>query len=453
MPQKRNPPAQKGAESFAAPISSRLPREGRSRPRRGEAAARHLINGGLVPPPRRASRMRALPVTSLRATRSEMEGYSRDLLGGIGRGDAQPQEQEQRPGPAQVEMEEVELSLSLSLGGRFGVDRKGEKLARSSSVAAVMMSPVEVAASPALGRTSSLPAQAEASEVGREQGLDGWGSCRETGGLAVEPAARLPASGSPSSGSSDGEGLRLQDTLIRSASLPASVDAAGTEEWGKRKAAQSLKRLELKKKRIERRNSLTCGTSKEAAGQILEEVKAHTDKSESCDDKYLMKGLPPKHQATSTSQDHLSGVQRKQNSAFKGTATAEEHSSSSAVTPPGEAASSATVASPPFSTSSSSSAGRGDPQSTSGTAAARARSMGDVERTIMRDMPSVFTQGLPNGNRVEGVLYRYGNGEAVRIVCICHGSFHTPAEFVEHAGGGNVANPLRHIVVSALENA
>jgi hypothetical protein len=133
-----------------------------------------------------------------------MEGYSRDLLGGIGRGDAPapPQEQGQGPGPARAE--EVELSLGLSLGGWFGADRKGEKLARSSSVAAVMTAPVET---PALGRASSLPVVTEA---GRKQGLDGWGSSREIGGPAEEPAARLRPSLSPSSGSSDGEGQRLQ---------------------------------------------------------------------------------------------------------------------------------------------------------------------------------------------------------------------------------------------------
>ena len=78
--------------------------------------------------------------------------------------------------------------------------------------------------------------------------------------------------------------------------------------------------------------------------------------------------------------------------------------------------------------------------------------MGHVERAMMQEMPSVFTKGLPNGNRVEGFLYKYRKGEEIRIVCICHGSFHTPAGFVEHAGGGNVANPLRYIVVSPLEN-
>ncbi|CAN6290225.1 unnamed protein product [Urochloa humidicola] len=368
-----------------------------------------------------------------------MEGYSRDLLGGIGRGGAPPQEQ--RPGPAQAGKEEVELSLGLSLGGRFGVDRQGERLARSSSMAAVMTAPVQAAAAPPLGRTSSLPVDTEASETGRMQRLDGWGSSRETGGPAGEPAASLRASLSPSSGSSDGEAHRLQDNLIRSTSLPAGIDAAGTEEWRKRKAAQSLKRLELKKKRVERRNSLTCNTSKEAGVQIVEEVKADTDEM---------------HQATSTSHDSLSAVRRQPNSTFKGTATANERSPSSAGPPGGEAevASCAMVASTPSSLAgrAASLGSRGNQQSTSGTAAARARSMGDVERTMMQEMPSVFTKGLPNGNRLEGFLYKYRKGEQVRIVCICHGSFHTPAGFVEHAGGSNVANPLRHIVITPLEN-
>nr|CAB3496669.1 unnamed protein product [Digitaria exilis] len=431
MPQKRYQPAQKGAGSFGPfppPLSPTFSPPPPPRERREEAAARSSSSNNSASPrqwrppfPASARFLLDAGVSFDRLARA-MEGYSRDLLRGIGRGDAPPQEQ--RPGPArarvQVETEEVELSLGLSLGGRFGVDRKGEKLARSSSMAAILTATLEVAAPPALGRTSSLPVQAEASEgVRTQQGLDGWGSCR-----AVEPEARQRASLSPSSGSSDGEGMRLQDTLVRSASLPAGIDATGTEEWRKRKAAQCLKRLELKRKRLERRNSLTCNNSKEAVRQISEEVKAHTDKLETCDgavgryNEYHspMKGLPPKHHATSTSHDNLSAVQRKSKSAFKGTATSEEHSPSPAA-PPGEAASSAMEASPPSSSSLSGRAAslgcRGDQQSTSGTAAARARSMGDVERAMMREMPSVFTKGLPNGNRMEGFLYKYRKGEEV----------------------------------------
>ncbi|KAG1368650.1 Ninja-family protein AFP3 [Cocos nucifera] len=72
----------------------------------------------------------------------------------------------------------------------------------------------------------------------------------------------------------------------------------------------------------------------------------------------------------------------------------------------------------------------------------------------MEEMPCVSTRGDgPNGRRIEGLLYRYEKGEEVRIVCVCHGSFLTPAEFVRHAGGGDVAHPLRHIVVNPTPSA
>ncbi|KAK7304697.1 hypothetical protein VNO77_42583 [Canavalia gladiata] len=71
---------------------------------------------------------------------------------------------------------------------------------------------------------------------------------------------------------------------------------------------------------------------------------------------------------------------------------------------------------------------------------------GDVME-ILRQMPSVTTTGDgPNGKRIEGFLYKYRSGQ-VCIVCVCHGSFLTPAEFVMHAGGKEVANPMKHITV------
>lgn len=74
----------------------------------------------------------------------------------------------------------------------------------------------------------------------------------------------------------------------------------------------------------------------------------------------------------------------------------------------------------------------------------------EMERKVKEKMPLVSTQGDgPNGRRVEGFLYKYRKGEEVRIVCVCHGSFLTPAEFVKHAGGVEVANPLQHIVVNS----
>ncbi|CAK7326211.1 unnamed protein product [Dovyalis caffra] len=73
----------------------------------------------------------------------------------------------------------------------------------------------------------------------------------------------------------------------------------------------------------------------------------------------------------------------------------------------------------------------------------------EMGTNAMEDMPCVFTKGDgPNGKRVDGILYKYGKGEEVRIMCVCHGSFLSPAEFVKHAGGSDVDHPLRHIVVN-----
>ncbi|CAH8327292.1 unnamed protein product [Eruca vesicaria subsp. sativa] len=70
-------------------------------------------------------------------------------------------------------------------------------------------------------------------------------------------------------------------------------------------------------------------------------------------------------------------------------------------------------------------------------------------RNIIEEMPCVSTTGDgPNGRKIDGFLYRYRKGHEVRIVCVCHGSFLTPAEFVKHAGGRDVTHPLKHIVVN-----
>ncbi|KAL5746741.1 hypothetical protein ACOSP7_023712 [Xanthoceras sorbifolium] len=66
---------------------------------------------------------------------------------------------------------------------------------------------------------------------------------------------------------------------------------------------------------------------------------------------------------------------------------------------------------------------------------------------VMTQMPSVSTTGDgPNGRKVKGFLYKYMKGQ-VSIVCVCHGSFLSPAEFVKHAGGRDVLNPMKHITV------
>ncbi|CAL5327040.1 unnamed protein product [Camellia sinensis] len=64
---------------------------------------------------------------------------------------------------------------------------------------------------------------------------------------------------------------------------------------------------------------------------------------------------------------------------------------------------------------------------------------------MMKIMPRVTTTGNgPNGRKIKGLLYKYAKGH-VSIVCVCHGVFLTPAEFVKHAGGSDVENPMKLI--------
>ncbi|GAU30792.1 hypothetical protein TSUD_355180 [Trifolium subterraneum] len=65
-------------------------------------------------------------------------------------------------------------------------------------------------------------------------------------------------------------------------------------------------------------------------------------------------------------------------------------------------------------------------------------------------MPYVSTKGNgPNGKTVNGFLYTYSKCDEVSIVCVCHGSTFSPAEFVQHAGGTDITHPLRHITVNS----
>ncbi|KAL7081757.1 hypothetical protein ACP275_14G058100 [Erythranthe tilingii] len=66
-----------------------------------------------------------------------------------------------------------------------------------------------------------------------------------------------------------------------------------------------------------------------------------------------------------------------------------------------------------------------------------------------RNMPCVSATGNgPHGRTVTGFLYKYNQTEVI-IMCVCHRSLFSPAEFVEHAGGVDVLNPLRHITMIA----
>jgi len=253
-----------------------------------------------------------------------------------------------------------ELSLGLSLGGRFGTDAKRPRLARSSSIASVCS-------------VSSLHAD-------------------------PSPAAPLP--------------------LLRTTSLPTETE----EERWRRRAMQSRRRLEARRKRVERRNSM--GSVSVAPADAVSGRRSNASQGSN---------------SASTTEQGIGGSMFNQSADAKSPSTSDNRNQNDML-PPTKAAEkplngTATEQQPRL--------------RTLGSLTTRTGSTSDIRKLMMEDMPMVSSKVEgPNARRIDGFLYRYKKGEDVRIVCVCHGSFLTPAEFVKHAGGGDVPNPLRHIVVN-----
>ncbi|CAL9040959.1 unnamed protein product [Musa banksii] len=353
---------------------------------------------------------------------SAIESFPRDLLHRLSGNNFSSEQAEALGG----ESDEVELNLSLglSLAGCFGVDPEGKKLVRSSSIASF----------------SSLP--------------------REHDFFTVTP------------------------TLVRASSLPTESE----EERRKRKESQGLRRLEAKRKRLEKRSSIKSGALKDEGGKSLAAAMS-VDGRLSLPIGTQFSGVfdvvipprPPAWAAGPNSTVAQGSVGSQGSSSFsvsevesqtpaRGTTSVlrflvnpccylsfcstfsfslTQHLKILQIDSNSKyhsqnmlqiriLISEVGINTHPF-------AGEEDPLKKVADATADA----SLGRNMMEDMPCVSTRGDgPNGRRIEGLLYRYKKGEDVRIVCVCHGSFLTPAEFVKHAGGGDVAHPLRHIVVN-----
>ncbi|XP_022978399.1 ninja-family protein AFP3-like [Cucurbita maxima] len=329
--------------------------------------------------------------------------------------------------------EEIELNLGLSLGGRFGVDKNSKILVRSSSIAGTMRLRDDEASTPTavsypgLIRTSSLPPETEEEWRKRKElqtlrrmeakrrrfekqrnkdGIGmGSGGCfeeerREIGGLA---------------------GLNLREKRVGSGVLTTVAPPFGTTTWaaGARQAVISGIVDEV----VKGKGGCTSGGG---GGS---------------------RGLPgfgqPGSQCSAESQGgSSSGMSELDSKHIQGSSSYGEARSSSQEQGNQEAggSSGSKMCENPLGSSKAETKTKPDLGENSGR---------ETGTSSMEDMPCVFTIGDgPDGRRVEGILYKYGKGEEVRIMCVCHGKFLSPAEFVKHAGGKNVAHPLRHIVVN-----
>ncbi|KAI9124865.1 hypothetical protein K1719_004192 [Acacia pycnantha] len=354
----------------------------------------------------------------------QMDKYPRDLLQRFMACSSNNNTEQTLYSEVREESEEIELSLGLSLGGRFGVDKNAKKLMRSSSIVGIMPLVREDA-------ESNTPSPA--------------------------PARAYPT------------------TLMRASSLPTETE----EQWRKRKELQTLRRMEAKRRRSEKqRNSKTerdggSGGADEGVGGTTVSTRTF--------------GLPSGVASSACNarqvQVVLGDVLAKGKVGFQG--YTQPSSQGSADSQGGSSSGMSEMESKPFQGSSScgearSPAGSNNPlqeQSKQDSAGSSGAKINDnVIRTSraelvhpskkpdsspkqgreiginsMEDMPCVFAKGDgPNGRRIEGILYRYGKGEEVRIMCVCHGMFLSPAEFVKHAGCGDVSHPLRHIVVNPV---
>lgn len=217
--------------------------------------------------------------------------------------------------------------------------------------------------------------------------------------------------------------------LVRTSSLPVETE----EEWRKRKELQSLRRLAAKRRRSEKQRNLTKGERDEYVAAMSRVGSSagppfRSSKWASAD-AYSGGGAPTGSTrggggglSSLESQGSMSEESRhRQGSSGSGgeTSSLQERKSQDA-----------TCSNPPERESPAKKQGK------------------EIGSCSIEEMPCVFTQGDgPNGRVIEGILYKYGRGEQVKIMCVCHGSFLSPAEFVKHAGGTDVDHPLKHIVV------
>ncbi|KAJ9173193.1 hypothetical protein P3X46_016356 [Hevea brasiliensis] len=312
----------------------------------------------------------------------------------------------------ETEGEDVELRLGLSLNGRFGVDPKANKLTRSSSIP------------------------------------DFINPARDNGSAFMVNL--------------------VSNNLVRTWSLPTETD----EEWRKRKELQMLRRMvqmEAKRKRSEKQRNLKAlnDRNKGFGEESYEEDKRENGTISKNHKEQFVKnfnglfgasaeGLLPRALVTVTSsqgsigsQESGSSESESESQPVQGTNKCNEARSLVSVQSLSEC-DQKLMATPKSTISKKSSSHDGVAVENSRCSEPTVENGAkEMVRNLMEDMPCVSTKGDgPNGKRIKGFLYRYKKGEEVRIVCVCHGSFLSPAEFVKHAGGGDVAHPLKHIVVS-----
>ncbi|XP_073126395.1 ninja-family protein AFP3-like [Henckelia pumila] len=275
---------------------------------------------------------------------------------------------------------EIELGLGLSMNGRFGVDPARKKLRRASSISNLVFA----------------------------VGVADNGS-RHKGRVAA---------------------LEAHASLARTCSLPTQP-----EDWRHRKALESTRSMEARKKRMEKLKNVRMVKDVEI---YAEEGNNGSNDVATVKDNVRIIGNGNLNLVENVKQASQGSI-GSQRSGSSGISDGQSQSTEGAKQ----------VAEVKSSSGSKSVQERNEQKDTSEAAVRGAKGPNIAHQNAMQDMPFVSTKAYgPNGTKVDGFLYRYKKGEDVRIVCVCHGMFLSPAEFVKHGGGGDVEHPLKHIVVN-----
>ncbi|CAN0929389.1 Ninja-family protein AFP2 [Linum grandiflorum] len=327
--------------------------------------------------------------TTMESLSLEINRYPRDLLtrfiSSAGEKRRARTREEEEEEEEREEADEIELNLGLSLGGRFGVDKSPSATK--------------------LARSSSI-----AGPIPESFFKDGGG-----GGVGSDSYSHP------------------HQQLMRTSSLPTETE----EEWRKRKEMQSLRRMEAKRRRSEKQRNSSVG----GGGRVVERGDLGFVEEEKLSRGGSWVVSRPQGSLNSRSREGSQGSIESSHGGGGGGGS----SSGGGAAPIQGSGSGGESRSP----------GQDQcnqlpvPAKSTATATENHKRAREIGTSAMEDMPCVFTIGDgPHGRRVEGILYKYGRGEEVRIMCVCHGSFLSPAEFVKHAGGINVDHPLKHIVVN-----
>ncbi|XP_010258036.1 PREDICTED: ninja-family protein AFP3 [Nelumbo nucifera] len=395
----------------------------------------------------------------------QMSGHPRDLLKRFSATNYRPSEFAE----AREDTEEIELNLGLSLGGCFGVDPREKRLVRSSSIAGLTtMARDEDASAPppaacsALTRTCSLPTETEEERRKRKE----LQCLRRMEAKRKRSEKQRNSRAGKDRASLEGnceEDKRLDDEVLLSLNLKGKVEnitsfqgftsnaLAKQQQQQPQPQQQYMTANDFTSSAAPTFGLLTWAAAAQGAAHPHGMDTSTNGKGNVLAAAFPMRGYPPpSSQGSLGSQgSSSSGVSEFESRPVQGLSSCSEARSPTSVQSLPENCEQKPTASPAKTLAEMPSKFAGVEMETSKKPNVVDNGLRELGRNMMDEMPCVSTRGDgPNGKRIEGFLYKYRKGEEVRIVCVCHGSFLSPAEFVKHAGGGDVAHPLRHIVVN-----